>query len=245
LAIAPGEAASMQRALANLRVVVQQRMTAALRVVAEQYAGDPRRFRDAAIIGVMQNLTRQYGGTAGAFAAEWYNAMRSNEGIRDRFIARAYIGIDDAAVAATVRRAVGEMFEDAPDLEQVFKAIVDRGGQYVQDAARETVVRNTNADPRARGWQRVAFGETCDFCLMLVGRGGVYTRDSARFKSHVDCDCGAVPSWDQAAAEVPSIAYVASSRPASESARKVMNARIQSWIETHQEELAELRASLS
>ena len=209
MAISPEEAAQFQRALANLRVTVQRRMTSALRVVAEQYPDDPRRFRDAAI-GVMTNLTRQYGAQAGSFAAEWYNAMRTNEGIRDRFVARGFIGVDDVAVAQTVRRAVGDLFTEAPDLDHVFKMITDRTSQYVSDSARETIRRNTQRDSRARGWQRVSIGETCPFCLMLTGRGGVYTRESARFKAHVDCDCAAAPSWDANAPEVPEAAYRAS-----------------------------------
>lgn len=209
MAISPEEAEQFQRALGNLRVTVQKRMTAALRVVAEQYPDDPRRFRDSAI-GVMTNLSKQYGAQAGIFAAEWYNAMRTNEGIRDRFVARGVVGIDDVAVAQTVRRAVGNLFTDAPDIEAVFKAITDRTSQYVSDSARETIRSNTRRDPRARGWKRLAYGETCSFCLMLTGRGGVYTRESAQFKAHVDCDCAAAPSWDRNAPEVPEDAYAAS-----------------------------------
>jgi hypothetical protein len=207
--ISPEEAEQFQRALAGLRVTVQKRMTAALRVVAEQYSGDPRRFRDAAI-GVMQNLTKQYGAQAGSFAAEWYNAMRTNEGIRDRFVARGFIGITDVAVEQTVRRAVAGLFTDAPDLEEVFKKITDRTSQYVSDSARDTIRQNSYRDSRARGWKRVSIGGTCSFCRLLVGRGGVYTRETATFKSHTGCDCAAAPSWDADAPEVPASAYAAS-----------------------------------
>jgi hypothetical protein len=236
----------MQRALAGLRVTVQKRMTAALRVVAEQYAGDPRRFRDAAI-GVMQNLTKQYGRQAGEFAAQWYNAMRVNEGIRDRFVARGYIGDYDVEVAETIRRTVAELFTQAPDLEAVFESITARASKYVADDARETVRRNAGRDPRARGWRRVAHGETCDFCLMLVGRGGVYTDTSVRFASHTHCNCGAVPEWNQNVPEVPSIAYRASASRAgmSEKARARLNRNIQSWIADNQEYLASLRSDVA
>lgn len=235
----------MQRALAGLRVTVQKRMTAALRVVAEQYPGDPRRFRDAAI-GVMQNLTKQYGAQAGQFAAQWYNAMRLDEGIRDRFVARGYIGDHDEQVAETIRRLVGDLFTDAPDLEAVFNSIAERAAKYVNDDGRETIRRNANRDPKASGWRRVAHGETCDFCLMLVGRGGVYRDDTVKFKSHVECNCGAVPDWDPNAPEVPTIAYEASAsrQGMSDKARAQLNRNIQSWIDDNQDYLSSLREDI-
>lgn len=241
------EAYELQRAMAGMRVLVQKRMVAALRVVAERYPNDPRRFRDASI-GVMQNLTKEYGSQAGAFAAEWYNAMRSNEGIRDRFVARAYLGSDiDEEVAGTVRRLVGDLFTEAPDLEAVFAAIAERSAKYVADQGHNTIRRNSFRDPRARGWQRLAHGETCDFCLLLVGRGGVYVEQTVTFKSHVKCNCTAGPVWDESLPEVPTIAYEASARTSSMSpkARAESNQRIQEWIAGHSDELSELRASLS
>lgn len=242
----PAQEYEMQRALAGLRVTVQKRMTAALRVVAEQYAGDPRRFRDAAI-GVIQNLTKQYGAQAGQFAAQWYNAMRSDAGIRDRFVARGYIGDYDDEVAETIRRLVGDLFTDAPDLEAVFQSITERASKYVADDARETVRRNAGRDPRARGWRRVAHGETCDFCLMLVGRGGVYTDESVRFASHVHCNCTAVPEWNQNVPEVPTIAYQASAsrQGMSDKARAKLNRNIQSWIADNQDYLNSLRSDVA
>lgn len=232
--------------MAGLRVTVQKRMTAALRVVAEQYAGDPRRFRDAAI-GMVQNLTREHGAQAGEFAAQWYNALRSNESIRGRYIATGWIGDYDIEIAATIRRAVGGIFEEAPDLDHVLSSITGKAAQYVSDTGHETVRRNAVRDPQARGWKRTAHGETCDFCLMLVGRGGVYTRSSVQFRSHGGCNCGAAPSWDPNAVEVPEIAYQASASTHSmtREQRKAHNERIQAWIESNQPELADLRESIS
>jgi hypothetical protein len=236
----------MQRAMAGLRVLVQRRMTAALRVVAEQYPGDPRRFRDAAI-GVMQNLTRQHGAQAGVFAAQWYNALRTDARVRGRYVAVGWIGDYDEQIAQTIRRAVAGLFTDAPDLEHVFQMITEKAGKYVTDTGWETVRRNANRDPESSGWSRTAVGETCDFCLMLVGRGGVYTRESVQFRSHTKCNCGAVPSWDPNAIEVPDIAYRASASTSSMSReeRHGHNERIQDWIERNRDSLDELRAELA
>lgn len=242
----PAQERELQRALAGLRVTVQKRMTAALRVVAEQYAGDPVKFRNTAI-GVVQNLTKEYGAQAGAFAAEWYNAMRTDEGIRGRYVAKGWIGDYDIQVAETIRRVVGELFEEAPDIEAVLNSITERAAKYVSDTGHETIRRNSISDPQAAGWQRVAHGETCDFCLVLVGRGGVYTRSTVRFKSHVGCNCTASPSWDLSLPEVPTEAYMASARIQSLSVeqRQIMNERLQAYIEQNRAELDALRVSLS
>jgi hypothetical protein len=195
----------------------------------------------------MQNLTKEYGVQAGTFASEWYNAIRLDEGIRGRYVAKGWIGDYDAQVAETIRRAVADLFTDAPDLSHVFQVITERAAKYVADMGHETIRRNAARDPQARGWKRVAHGETCDFCLLLVGRGGVYTRESVRFKSHVKCNCTASPSWDQNAPEVPTIAYEASARTStmSREERQIVNERIQGFIEQNRSELNTLRSDLN
>lgn len=236
-------AADLARAQASLRATVQQRMTAALRTVAEQYAGDPVKFRNTAI-GVTQNLTKQYGRMGAEFSAQWYNAMRANESVRGRYVAQAFIGDYDEQVAQTVRRAVGELFTDAPDLDKAFTAITEKAGKYVADSGRETVRRNSIRDPQARGWKRVPVGPTCDFCMMLVGRGGVYTRESARFASHGSCNCAAVPEWDSSVPEVSEEVYAAAepTEGMSKSERKLHNQKIQEYVEKNPEAIAEARA---
>lgn len=204
------EARTFQRALVGLQLQAQKRMQVALDAVAKEYA-EPERVRDASI-GVTQNLTVQYGAQAAVFAAGWYSTMRVGEGVKTPYRPRPVTFDTAEAVEGTVRRAAAGLFAEVPDLSGVFKSITDRASKYVVDQARETIRANSFRDPVGRGWKRVAIGETCDFCLMLTGRGGVYKETTARFKSHVGCNCVAVPSWDQNAPEVPAIAYEASAR---------------------------------
>jgi len=191
------------------------------------------------VIGITQLMVREYGQAAGEFAADWYNDMRLTAGVGGGFTATAAVQSFDEAIEETVRRSVASLFTDAPDLTEVITAVTSKAGQYTVDGARNTIRANSIRDPKSSGWKRVAHGETCDFCLMLVGRGGVYREATATFKSHGGCDCGAVPSWDSAAPEVPTIAYQASTRSAD------ATASVRFWIETHQSELDDLRASLA
>lgn len=239
------ETREMQRAMVGLRTVVEARMRVALGRVAEQYT-DPARFRDAAIV-VTQQLTRQYGAQAGVFAAQWYNTLRAQESLRTRYVASGLVGDYDTQVEQTVRRAVAGLFSDTPDVVGVLTVITNRAGKYVTDNGWETVRRNSHRDPEAVGWRRVAIGETCDFCLMLTGRGGVYSRESVQFRSHSGCNCGAAPAWDQDAVEVPEIAYQASARTSgmSETQRAAHNERIQEWITRNRSSLDELREELA
>jgi hypothetical protein len=58
---------------------------------------------------------------------------------------------------------------------------------------RDSVMQSLNRDPKGRGWRRQTTGKSCAFCVMLAGRGAVYSAATVRFKSHDYCDCIAVP----------------------------------------------------
>jgi len=157
---------------------------------------------------------------------------------------------------------VGGLSEPNPDVAAIANAIAIKASQYAIDGARNTVAQNSYRDPQAAGWQRIPHGPTCNFCLVLVGRGGVYKRSTANFRAHGHCDCSAAPSWDLNAEEVPSIAYQGSARmnalrnrakvkgadgkptPDAKSAERQLTAyrdRMNDYIANNQKELAGLR----
>ncbi len=65
--------------------------------------------------------------------------------------------------------------------------------RHMLDGGRETVRASSIQDRRVRGWQRIAAGNACDFCLMLAGRGGVYSEAGAGFECHDGCQCSVEP----------------------------------------------------
>lgn len=70
--------------------------------------------------------------------------------------------------------------------------------RHTEQAGREGMIAMVQADDDALGWARVARGgKTCAFCLLLVSRGPVYSKDTAVFESHPACDCIAVPVYDR------------------------------------------------
>lgn len=225
-----------QTAQAAIRAAVEGQLTAAIVSLGGLAKRDPVSFRDV-LIGVAQAMVAQYGQAAAVFAADWYDELRASERVAGAYKAVPVTRSFDVPVEQTVRRAVGTLFTDTPDLTEVTRAVSSKVGQYTVDGMRNTVLDNSIRDPRASGWKRVAHGETCDFCLMLVGRGGVYKESTVRFKSHGGCNCTAAPSWDPFAPEVPTVAYEASGRGSSRG--------VAAWIESHRDELDKLREQLS
>lgn len=245
---------------AGIRAAVEGRMTAALTAVATS-GSTPEQIRDA-MAAVSRRMVAEYGQAAAEFAADWYNDLRLIANVPGSYAANPYTRDYDEQIDATVRRAVGTLWDPEPDIEGMVNAIVSKASQYTLDGARHTVVRNSNRDPQSRGWRRVPRGKTCDFCLMLVGRGGVYKKSTVEFRSHTNCDCGCVPSWDLNAVEVPNSAYLASARnealrkrakekgPDDEPTKDAKNAqrqldnwreRVNDYIERNQGEFAQLR----
>lgn len=239
------ELLELQRAQAGLAATVERRLNAVLVQLVERGAG-PRETRDA-IIGVTQLMVRQHGHVAGVMSANWYTRTRRSAGIVSPYTPGVFVPDFSRQTEATVRRLIAPAFEGSDDLTNVIYSISSKAAEYVADGARETVRQNAVRDPRASGWRRVAHGDTCDFCLTLVGRGGVYMRSTVRFKSHAHCNCTAAPSWDPNAPEVPSIAYEASQRTSTmtREQRQAMNERLQAWIGEHRSELDDLRAQLA
>jgi hypothetical protein len=155
-------------------------------------------------------LVRQYGDAAATISADWYDDVRATERVAGRFRAVMAGSPYQDASEGLARRAAGALFTPSP--EDALATLLPAVGKYVLAAGRQTIAISTHRDPRAAGWQRVTRSGSCGFCRMLAGRGDVYKESTAHFASHGDCNCAAVPSWDQGAPEVDVALYRASQR---------------------------------
>jgi hypothetical protein len=62
--------------------------------------------------------------------------------------------------------------------------------RLVLQGSRQTTMRTFSGRSQVAGWRRVAGRSSpCAFCLMLIGRGAVYSRESADFRTHDRCSC--------------------------------------------------------
>lgn len=68
---------------------------------------------------------------------------------------------------------------------------------YTQEGGRETLTETVGADRTALGWARATSGESCAFCLMLSGRGPVYSEGTVDFEAHPGCNCAPEPHYSR------------------------------------------------
>lgn len=67
--------------------------------------------------------------------------------------------------------------------------------RLVLEGDRQTTTQTVAANDSVAGWRRVGGGSSCPFCLMLIGRGAVYSKRTATFESHDRCGCTAEPLY--------------------------------------------------
>lgn len=171
--------------------------------------GHPKQSRDLLLREVPQ-LTTVYGEQTAVIAADWYDELRYLEGVPGRYRARMAPTFPEQFVQDRIKFGAVHLFTPTP--EKIFPFLLDAMQEYVLQPGRDTIQQSAIRDPEAAGWQRITSSGACDFCQMLAGRGGVYKRSTATFAAHGNCNCGAAPSWDKNAPEVPVSAYVASAR---------------------------------
>ena len=170
-------------------------------------------------------ICERYGLAAGTLAADWY------EDLRDQAEAAGYFRAVMSDLPDRRRyEALAAWAATKDDIETLVGGGVQR---IIANMHRHTVMQSAFADPAADGWARFGNGATCDFCLMLVSRGGIYRESSATFATHDHCDCGAGPIWKGLAGARQVDAYKASARRRSDSTRESDNARARAWIESN------------
>jgi len=69
--------------------------------------------------------------------------------------------------------------------------------RLVLEGDRATTMATFQANDSMAGWRRTGSGESCPFCLMLIGRGAAYSKRSVTFEAHDRCNCGAEPLYSR------------------------------------------------
>lgn len=167
-----------------------------------------------------------YGSAAGTLAADWYDDTRAELGVGGGF--RSIVAeLPDVGRAAALAGWATALTKAGTPTADAVMAKAQGGLQLaVADQGRKTMMGSALADPQARGWQRSASGG-CPFCVMLAGRGAVYSRSTVDFGAHDHCKCVAVPAFEG----VPLLVqpYTPTDRRISDADR----ARVNAWIAQH------------
>lgn len=100
--------------------------------------------------------------------------------------------------------------------------------RLVLGGGRDTVQASLRADRKGRGWQRVTSAKACDFCVMLAGRGAVYSADTANFSAHDHCSCTVRPVYSEEPMAV--VPYEPSAKFRTDAQRDANNAAIRRYL---------------
>lgn len=225
----------IRRALLRVTAAAQREV----RRVAQEAPQEPAAAR-AALFATVPLIVNDYADGAAALALEWFEDLRDDARPSRPFTPEPFTANTEDDLRALVARSTEPLWDlerVQREVEQEFDAayaetlarIEAKVQQAVAADFRETVTRNTARDSEAVGWQRFARPGGCKFCVMLAGRGAVYTEASVRFASHENCGCVAGPSYNQDAPRADVLQYQASKRKrtAAERAalRKYLNAQ--------------------
>ena len=209
---------AFRRAIRDLNLQAQRD----LETIWRSSAGDP-----AALAEILAEVVQSYGDAGAAIAAEWYNDLRADTGVRPGFT--AIIPEPDApGTGALVDWAVA-----SANNEDSLKSLIAGGLQRrITNYSRMVVTTSAVRDPRSGGWMRIGSGE-CGFCAMLVSRGAVYSSATVDFASHDHCQCSAAPAWNQSQVEAVRDEFVPSARRRSEETKQADRDRALAWIQAN------------
>lgn len=187
--MSPPDVATLRTAQRGIATLADRDLT---RFWASLNIEQPEATRNA-LVAFLPALLDSYGSSAATVAADWYDEERSKAKVAGRFTATAAHPVKSDLAVAQVRFGAQHLFTSDPS--QTLAFLSGAVSKYVLAPARQTVAQSAIRDPGSRGWARVTSGG-CDFCLLLAGRGAVYSEASADFESHAHCNCAAVPAWD-------------------------------------------------
>lgn len=192
MALPASEVREYRQALRDVNTLAQGALVAQWR----QFNLDDAAAVTSGLLDTLPALVDGYFVVSSTVAADWYDLVRAQAGVRRRFVAIPAEPPDRSRAEVLARWAVGPLFSADPRPDVALSKLAGGLQRVVTTGARETVRVSSVQDPGARGWQRVTSGGSCDFCTMLAGRGAVYSEASVAFESHDRCGCTAVPAFD-------------------------------------------------
>lgn len=152
-------------------------------------SSDPKAVRDA-LLRFFPDFMAAFGDTAAVLGADFYDIVRDlppSAGSVQTVLAQP---AKTKQAEGTARWAVGALFASDPDWSAFESALLGGAQRLILQPARQTIDLMSQADAwsgrvAAVGWSRhvhpgrAASGKSCDFCVMLAGRGPVYRSEAA------------------------------------------------------------------
>ena len=82
------------------------------------------------------------------------------------------------------KRAISAGHPPAVARRMMSEAITGSAFRHAINGSRDTVMESIRRSSTALGYRRVSDGNPCAFCAMLISRGGVYSKETAKFEAH-------------------------------------------------------------
>ena len=136
-------------------------------------------------------LVRAYGDAGATVAAEWFE--QTARGAARTTLAGA---VPTEQARATARWASQALWLEEGGRAKALALLSGAAQRYVRKPGRQTI--RLSAERSGARFARVTDGDACAFCVMLAGRGAVYsTRETAGDLDdyHDDCGCEAIAVW--------------------------------------------------
>lgn len=216
--------AERNQALNGLTTAMRREFT---RIWMRLNLNDPKVLRDPLAV-VLEEIATKYGTASAALAADFYDDLRESVvKTSPRFSPRLAQIPGPERFETLAGWGIGPLFGSDPDPAMALSNLFGGLKLDVTNAYIGTIAESSIADPAARGWQRVSDAGACDFCVMLEGRGSVYSEEGALFGAHDHCGCSAEPAFE--GEPVPVRAYTPSERNISDADR----ARVRRWMKAN------------
>ncbi len=168
-------------------------------------------------------------------ASAYLKAARAESGVPGSALVVAATAITvpqfDASLSTTARSGyLAALRFYPPEQAANVSAVRTAGamGRLVLNGGRDTVTGSLALDPRGQGWRRVIAPSACDFCVLLAGRGAVYSAETALFSAHDHCACSAMPVYGMT--PIPVLPFEPSKKNRSPGTRARENARVRDFI---------------
>lgn len=185
----------------------------------------------------VDGVVRRYEVESADRAGDYYMALARDQGmLNPRVYAPPSVNAEqvDALLhsqsVASLKKASMLRAEPRSAALSAFVATSQSMVRVVRDRARETVRNSALSDRRFGGWRRIGTGDTCPFCRMLIDRGAVYSSDTVRFASHLNCNCEVEPARGGDAKSVSEYRQSDRMRSMNAEGREANKERVAEWL---------------
>lgn len=137
-------------------------------------------------------------------AASYYVAARRLADVSGPLPGVERLSLDDVAVATSLRvtgllatkASIGRGIDGREAMALGMERMLGSAKRHMLNAGRSALIDMSGRDRKSGRYIRVSDGDPCNFCLLLVSRGPVFSEETPDFESHDRCGCSLAPVFE-------------------------------------------------